>query len=198
MVAATAANAERDLRTLVVDYPLSPWSVEALMRLAQLEMTRGDMDKALAHLDRVLTEHPNDPARARASFWEARVLFEQSRVPDACRRLAVASSDAATADVELRNQIEFWMTRCTGVDTTVASNPGGRGDSTRPVRPPAATAAAPAKREYCVQVAAYDSRPAGREARAHAARSRLRQPGARHHPALSRADRPVRQPRAGR
>ena len=162
VVAATAADAERDLRTLVVDYPLSPWSVEALMRLAQLEMTRGDMDKALAHLDRVLAEHPTDPARPRASFWEARVMFEQGRVPDACRRLAVASSDASPTDVELRDQIEFWMTRCTGVDTTLASIPAGHGDSTRPARAPAAApaTAAPAKREFCVQVGAYDSRPA--------------------------------------
>jgi cell division septation protein DedD len=174
VVAATAADAERDLRTLIVDYPLSAWSVEALMRLAQLEMTRGDMDKALAHLDRVLTEHPTNSAGARANFWMARVMLEQGRLPDACRHLADAGRTVVASDVELHNQIDYWMTRCRTADTTsvVASQAGadsakpapgmtGRGAGVSSAVPAAAPRAAPAaKRQYCVQVAAYDSRAA--------------------------------------
>lgn len=69
VLAATAAAAEHDLRTLVIEYPLSTYTDDALMRLAQLEMTRGENDQALAHLQRVVLEHAHSPSRPRASFW---------------------------------------------------------------------------------------------------------------------------------
>ena len=167
VVAATAANAERDLRTLIVDYPLSPWSVEALMRLAQLEMTRRDMDQALAHLDRVLVEHPNSPQRPRASFWIARVNFEQGRLADACRQLGDAARTAPAGQVELRNQIQYWSARCATADTALVAAalsadsgtraPGGVAVAT--TKPPAPLpSGAPAKRQYTVQVGAYNTR----------------------------------------
>ena len=182
VVAATAADAERDLQTIIVDYPLSPWSVEALMRLAQLEMTRRDMEKALAHLNRVMVEHPNSPSRPKASFWIARVEFEQGKLTAACRQLGDAGRTAPVSDVELRNQIEYWATRCNPADTAmvVASSP----DSTRPnpaaaaaaftpapaaTAPAAGGAAAPAvtaaavpaaKKQYTVQVGAYNTKSA--------------------------------------
>lgn len=166
VVAATAADAERDLRTIVVDYPLSPWSVEALMRLAQLEMTRGDNDQALAHLQRVITEHPTSAARPRAGFWIARVQFEQGQGPAACRQLADAGRLAPASDVELHNQIDYWSARCTGVDTTVVTAAPARADSAKTVVKPAAAAAAATttlptvKRQWSVQVAAYNTRSA--------------------------------------
>jgi cell division protein FtsN len=182
VVAPTAADAERDLRTIIVDYPLSPWSVEALMRLAQLEMTRRDMDQALAHLNRVMVEHPNSPARPRASFWIARVEFEQGKVPDACRQLGDAGRTAPVSDVELRNQIEYWATRCNPADTAMAvassrdsarSDPAAAAAAFTPtpapapaanvgVAAPAATAAAASvpKKQYTVQVGAYNTKSA--------------------------------------
>lgn len=174
VVAATAADAERDLRTIIVDYPLSPWTVEALMRLAQLEMTRREMDQALAHLNRVVVEHPSSSARPRASFWIARVMFEQGKTADACRQLADARSTAPATQVELRNQIDYWSSRCGAVDSATAMAVGPA-DSTKgappaaaaaaatstPAPKPAAPAPAPvAKRQYTVQVAAYNTRSA--------------------------------------
>jgi cell division protein FtsN len=182
VVAATAADAERDLQTIIVDYPLSPWSVEALMRLAQLEMTRRDMDKALAHLNRVMLEHPNSPSRPKASFWIARVEFEQGKLADACRQLGDAGRTAPVSDVELRNQIEYWATRCNPADTALAvassrdsarSNPAAAAAAFTPtpapapaanvgVAAPAATAAAASvpKKQYTVQVGAYNTKSA--------------------------------------
>lgn len=182
VVAATAADAERDLQTIIVDYPLSPWSVEALMRLAQLEMTRRDMDKALAHLNRVMLEHPNSPSRPKASFWIARVEFEQGKMLDACAQLGDAARTAPVSDVELRNQIEYWATRCNPADTALAvassrdsarSDPAAAAAAFTPtpapapaanvgVAAPAATAAAASvpKKQYTVQVGAYNTKSA--------------------------------------
>ena len=120
-LASTAADAERDLKRIVIEYALSPRADDALMRLAQLEMARGDRDQALAHLQRVVTEHPKSPSRARASYWMARTLFEQKKDVPGCTRLTDARSNAAAGDVELRNQIDYYAPRCESVDAANAT-----------------------------------------------------------------------------
>jgi tetratricopeptide (TPR) repeat protein len=117
-VAPTAAAAERDLRTIVIEYPLAPESADALLRLAQLEMARGDRQLALEHLDRLLLEHPDNPSAGRAGFWMGRLLFESQRPAAACARLAQAERATDPSDVELLNQIGYYEQRCVGVDTS--------------------------------------------------------------------------------
>jgi cell division septation protein DedD len=180
VVAATAADAERDLRRIIIEFPLSRRSEDALLRLAQLEMTRGDNDQALAHLQRLVLEHPTSAARARASFWMARVYFDKNDAPAACRTLADAERSTAPAQVEQRNQIDFWMQRCRGVDTAAvastapsasSSTPPSSASDTSPAPPPAPVTAPPrtapprapaasshaaaGRTQYTVQVAAY-------------------------------------------
>ena len=148
VVAATAADAEKDLRRIIIEFPLSPRNEDALLRLAQLEMTRGENDQALTHLQRLVIDHPTSPSRARALFWMARVYFDKNQTPAACRSLADAAHNTAPSQVEQHNQIGFWMQRCHGMDTaavastTVASAPA---DSSPPASP--AAAAAPPPRE---------------------------------------------------
>lgn len=146
VVAATAADAERDLRAIVVNYPLSKHAADALLRLAQLEMTRGDDDQALAHLNRILLEHPDNPDRSRADFWMARVLFDKSDAPKACARLGDAIRTAPSGDVELRNQIDYLNQRCAGVDTAaVAATPAAKQPADKGKTSPAKGKAPPAK-----------------------------------------------------
>lgn len=128
-VAPTAAAAERDYRMLSIEYPLSPRAEDALLRLAQLELARGDRALAIKHLERLTLEHPASPSRARASYWRSRVLFEDGNVPRACAALADARAHVPLGDVELRNQVEFQSRRCLGVDTTAVA------ETTRPVTP---------------------------------------------------------------
>ncbi|MDQ2765723.1 MAG: SPOR domain-containing protein [Gemmatimonadota bacterium] len=122
VVAATAADAERDLRRIIIEFPLSQRNEDALLRLAQLEMTRGDNDQALTHLQRLVIDHPASPSRARASFWMARVYFDKNQTPAACRSLADASHNTSPGQVEQRNQIDFWMQRCHGMDTAAVAS----------------------------------------------------------------------------
>ena len=135
-LASTAAAAERDYRLLSIEYPLSPRAEDALLRLAQLELARGDRALALKHLERLTLEHPASPARARTSYWRSRVLFEDGNIPRACAALADATAHLPPGDAELRNQIDYQSRRCLGVDTTtVAEVP-----RTVPAAPPAAGA----------------------------------------------------------
>jgi cell division protein FtsN len=112
-LATNAADAESDYRHIVVDYPLAPQAEDALLRLAQLELARGDRDDALAHLQRIPRDYPRSKSIARASYWTARVLFEKNDIAAACAANANALAQAAPGEVELRNQIEYQSQRCT-------------------------------------------------------------------------------------
>src|SRR6266480_531240 len=111
-LAASAADAESDYKHIVVDYPLAPQAADALLRLAQLELARGDRDGALAHLQRIPRDYPRSKSLARASYWMARVLFEKNDIPNACAANASALAQADPTEIELRNQIQYQGQRC--------------------------------------------------------------------------------------
>lgn len=111
-LAASAADAESDYKHIVVDYPLAPQAPDALLRLAQLELARGDRDGALAHLQRIPRDYPRSKSLARASYWTARVLFEKNDIANACLANTSAMAQADTNEIELRNQIQYQGQRC--------------------------------------------------------------------------------------
>ena len=118
VLAATAADAEMDYRRIVVDYPSSPRVEDALIRLAQLEIARGNYDGALRHLTRIANEHPDSPAGARAGYWMARAMFDKNDIQNGCIAIADALARTAETDTELRNQINYLNQRCAGVSLT--------------------------------------------------------------------------------
>jgi len=120
-LAETAAEAERDYRRVIVEYPLSPYADDALLSLAELEQSRGDRAAAYQHLQRFVREHPVSPARARAGLVAARLAFEQRDASHGCAMIADARASVGTSDVELRNQIEYYGGRCA---TSRASDAG--------------------------------------------------------------------------
>lgn len=111
-LAASAADAESDYKHIVVDYPLAPQAEDALLRLAQLELARGDRDGALGHLQRIPRDYPRSKSLARAHYWMARVLFEKNDIPNACAANANALAGATADEVELQNQIQYQGQRC--------------------------------------------------------------------------------------
>jgi len=131
LLASTAANAERDYRRIIVEYPLSPRSGDALFSLSQLEMARGDRDNATAHLERFMREYPDSPDRARAGLALSRMLIEAGRVARGCATLGRARPAIPADAVELKNQFDYYAPRCAGVDTVEAA-------ATKPAAPPAA------------------------------------------------------------
>ena len=122
-LATTSAEAERDYRQITVDFPLSPRTQDALLRLAQLEIQRGDRPLALAHLQRLVRENAAGTVRARAAYWMARVYFEMNDVPHACAAVTDARGAMLTSDVELRNQVDYVGQRCPLAATSAAQQP---------------------------------------------------------------------------
>ena len=138
VLAGTAADAEMDYRRIVVDFPASPRVEDALIRLAQLEIARGNYDAALRHLNRLATEHPDSPSRARAGYWSARALFDKNDLQGGCAATADALTRVGDTDAELKNQITYLNQRCAGVvlaptqPTTVPTQPAANPVATTP------------------------------------------------------------------
>jgi hypothetical protein len=158
-LAATSAAAERDYRRVIVEYPLSTHSGEALFQLAQIEAARGDRSAATVHLDRFLLENPTSAQRGRAGLLLVRTSFDAGDAPHACVALGRALHDVPAGEVELRNQLDYFSPRCANVDTTKTSGSGAAGSSA--VAPKDTTrgeASAEARGKYTLQIASYNSR----------------------------------------
>lgn len=166
-LAASPTDAERDYRRIVVEYGFSPRAGDALIQLAQLELARSERDAAESHLRRFLIEQPDHGQRGRAGYLLARLLLDRNDVPRGCATLARTRSDVPADSVELRNQVDYLVPRCDGVDTSGA--PSGRGAAENTAAPASAATAgrgsaapAPSARagKYTIQVASYQTREA--------------------------------------
>jgi hypothetical protein len=152
LIAASAADRESVLGSLVVDHPFSPRLPVALLDLGMLELARNDRDRAATHLGQYLrTSTAPDSGRIGASLALGRLMLERGDLPRGCAALLVGRSELPNGAIELRNQFEFSIGRCQGVDTTARPDP----------KPVADTTAAPRRTgAFTVQVAAYDTKPA--------------------------------------
>jgi cell division septation protein DedD len=165
--AATSAAAERDYQRLSVGYPLSPRAADALIALAQLEYVRGDKPLAVHHLQRLLIEHPAGVGSAKTNFWAARVLFEAQDSVRACSALRAARSTTEAGEVELRNQIEFEVPKCSAVGrgaTREARSASTERPGSQPAAEPAAEASSADARGAEERGAAPDEKPPAKAA----------------------------------
>ncbi len=117
-----AADAERDYRRVAVEYPTARVAADATLRLAQRELQRGERAKALERLQRLSNEQPDGPLRAQAAYWTARVYFENNDSPRGCYALSIARQALQPADVEVRNQVDFYVPRCRDVPGFAAAS----------------------------------------------------------------------------
>jgi cell division septation protein DedD len=166
-LAASPADAERDYRRLVVDYPFASHLGDALVQLAQMENARGDRAAAAAHLQRYMLEAPSHPDRARVGLMLVRLLFDLNDVPRGCTAWKQAMSAVPAGEVELRNQLSYYSARCTANDVS-------RGSRLPVAYPPGATpapaatkdttaasgdsASAALKGRFTLQIAAYQTK----------------------------------------
>jgi hypothetical protein len=174
-LAATAAEAEKGYRRLIVEYPFSPHAGDALLALAQLEMARGDRVPAIDHLERFLLQRPEHPERVRAAMWLGRMHLERNERRKGCAVLLRTRATLGVEEAEIRNQLDYYAAPCAGVDTTravsraAAASPAAAPTSApTPIPAPvnaasSAVARAPNDKRYTVQVAAYDTRAAAQQ-----------------------------------
>lgn len=160
--AATAADAERDYRRILIEAPLSVRAEDALLKLADLQEARGDRRGASDHLQRFLLTYAKHPARPRVALSLVRLLFEQGpqQQARACEALRAARDDVPTTNAEMRNQLEYYGPRCAYVEAspppadTVTVDTAPRREPRAPRRESGAQPRGSGA--YSVQVAAYD------------------------------------------
>jgi general secretion pathway protein A len=149
-MATSSADAERDLRSLVTTYPASKRYDDALLRLAQLEMGRGDRASAIQHLNQLAQHAPVGIARTRAVVLAAVAQLDGGDTAAACTSMPAMIDSASAADVMLSRDAQSVSTVCaahagisggTVADSTVthdstATKRTAMTDSTKARRPP--------------------------------------------------------------
>jgi TolA-binding protein len=123
-LATNADSAENDYRRLTVEYPGSARAADALLRLAQLELARGDRQQAAVHLDRLTREQAPDQtgvAAARTQLQVGLAYVDLQDLMHACAAFTAARAAAPSTDVELLNRIDYNTQRCAAVALTSAS-----------------------------------------------------------------------------
>jgi hypothetical protein len=140
MVAADAGQMRTLLQRVVVEHGASSWADEALLRLVQMDYATRNLEGAARNVERLRSDYPASPLMARASYWAARVYFDQSKSIQACKWLADGMG-AVGGDIELRNQLAYLNQRCAGVSRAAADTGAAKPDSAK-ARPDSGTATA--------------------------------------------------------
>jgi len=75
----------------------SPYGARAWIRLAQLDLARGDPAKAIEALDRLRADYPASPVLPDSWFWSARALEAGGKLEPACDAFDRAVLEARSA-----------------------------------------------------------------------------------------------------
>jgi hypothetical protein len=116
MVSDTARVAAQYFRRVSIEFSRSPWADMALLRLAQLAFASGDLEDVQRYTHRILLDYPLSPVRGQAAFWAGRAEFDLDNTVGACRQMDEAERNTGD-NVELANQVAFYLQRCTSVLT---------------------------------------------------------------------------------
>lgn len=108
-LATTWKEAEEAYLTTAVGYPVTPQAPQALLRLGQGLVSAAEVGtesdaarRAVAWLQRLVSDYPTAPARPAAYLWLARALHADRRTSEACTRLRqapIAAADSITASL---------------------------------------------------------------------------------------------------
>lgn len=140
-IAPDGQTVSSNLNRIVVEYGSSNWADDALLLLTQLYFAQHDPGQTVQAAERLNRDYPESPQRARANFWAARAYFELKNEARGCE-LIQQSLDGAGDDVEFKNQVSFYASRCSSVTTTSTTStppvdtsgrttPGGAGGGPR-------------------------------------------------------------------
>lgn len=140
-----AADAELDWKRLIIEAPLSPRAPDALLRLAEAELVRGDTRGARVHLEHLVRDFSDGEQRPKAIILIVRSYFDERDVTRACSTI----TSLHVADVppgELQLQADELRGRCAKLQQAAAARladtlTGAAGSGAVPLPVPAPTPA---------------------------------------------------------
>ncbi len=151
-IAPNAVTVASYLNRIVVEYGAGPWADDALLLLTQLYFAQHDPAQTVQAAERLNRDYPDSPLRPRANFSAARAYFELKNDTRGCELIQQAL-DGAGDDVEFKNQVNFYASRCG------APAPAPAAATTTPTPTPSDTGskATSGPHTYAVQVLAVKS-----------------------------------------
>ena len=115
-----AADAEMDWKRLIIEAPLSPRTPDALLRLAEAELARGDARDARVHLEHLVRDFVGVEQRPKAIILIGRSYFDARDVTRACGALASLNA-AEVPPGELQLQADELRGRCAKAQAAAAA-----------------------------------------------------------------------------
>jgi hypothetical protein len=106
------ADAERDLNALVSQFPSSRHYDEALFRLANLEISRGDRAAAVQHFTQLAQHAPPGFMRNAALVYGAQATLEVGDTTAACQSITPDLTAAVAADSGLAPRLTALSSTC--------------------------------------------------------------------------------------
>jgi len=152
-IAPDAQTVSSNLNRIVVEYGAGPWADDALLLLTQLYFAQHDPAQTVQAAERLNRDYPDSPLRPRANFWGGRAYFDLKNEARGCELIQNAL-DGAGDDVEFKNQVSFYASRCSRPATPITTTT----TATSPPASPDTSAKVPSTpRAYAVQVLAVKS-----------------------------------------
>src|SRR5438093_8482230 len=153
-IAPNAQTVSSNLNRIVVEYGAGPRAADALLLLTQLYCAQHDPAQTVQAAERLNRDYPDSPLRPRANFWAGRAYFELKNEARGCELIQNALEGAGD-DVEFKNQVSFYASRCSPPSTPATTTTT---TSTSTPAPPDTSAKVPSTpRAYAVQVLAVKS-----------------------------------------
>ena len=121
MNAPSAADAERDLNSFVNQFPSSKHYDEALFRLANLEISRGDRAAAVQHFTQLAQHAPPGFMRNAALMYGAQATLETGDTTAACQSITPDLTAAIAADSSLAARLTALSSTCAARGSVTAT-----------------------------------------------------------------------------
>ena len=153
-IAPDAATVSSNLNRIVVEYGAGPWADDALLLLTQLYFAQHDPAQTVQAAERLNRDYPDSPLRPRANFWGGRAYFELKNEARGCELIQNAL-DGAGDDVEFKNQVSFYASRCSPPSTPATTTTTT--STSTPASPDTSAKVPSTPRAYAVQVLAVKS-----------------------------------------
>ena len=152
-IAPDAQTVSSNLNRIVVEYGAGPWADDALLLLTQLYFAQHDPAQTVEAAERLNRDYPDSPLRPRANFSAGRAYFELKNEARGCDLIRNAL-DGAGDDVEFKNQVSFYASRCSPPATPVTTTTTA---TATPASPDTSAKVPSTPRAYAVQVLAVKS-----------------------------------------
>ena len=131
--APSAVDAERDLNSFVKQFRSSRHYDDALFRLANLEVSRGDRVSAVQHFAQLAQHAPVGSMRNAAVIYGAQASLDAGDTATACHSITPDLTAAIAADSALASRLTALSSTCAAQASVIVPSDSVRADSVRRV-----------------------------------------------------------------